>query len=476
MRRLRPVVAGGERSRARLHDCGSGTKRHAGLDIVSRHRRSLQVRLDRHRGGRRPAVLDLEGAADGLRGQAAEASGRWLRAHRVRARREARTARPIGTSYKPGRVARVGLNCATCHVGTYRESPDEPAVRSCRACRRNQMDLQGYANFLTACANDPRFNYDTLMAAIRKENPDFGWFDRLIYAASSSAPRRTASSSARARTPGSTAPAASGPAGSIRSTRTRSSSTCRSTTSVGTVDLPSLWNQRMRARMWLHWDGNNDSVEERNKSAAIGAGATPDSLDLESHEAHRELDSRPQAAALPGGADRRRRAAGRAARVGSGVRELPRGRRARRSDRSTTSANVGTDPERLNSFTPELAARHEHHRRRASRGASTISARRTATPTCRSTACGCARRTCTTGRCRRSARCSFPRSARPSSTAATTCTTGPTSASCRAVRRPRPAASGSTRLSRATAMPVISTARSSRAEERELLLEYLKTL
>ena len=38
----------------------------------------------------------------------------------------------------------------------------------------------------------------------------------------------------------------------------------------------------MRARMWLHWDGNNDSVEERNKSAAIGAGATPDSLDLES--------------------------------------------------------------------------------------------------------------------------------------------------------------------------------------------------
>ena len=35
-----------------------------------------------------------------------------------------------------------------------------------------------------------------------------------------------------------------------------------------------------RRGMWLHWDGNNDSVEERNKSAAIGAGATPESLDL----------------------------------------------------------------------------------------------------------------------------------------------------------------------------------------------------
>lgn len=41
---------------------------------------------------------------------------------------------------------------------------------------------------------------------------------------------------------------------------------------VGTADLPSLWNQRMRKGMSLHWDGNNDAVEERNKSAAIGAG------------------------------------------------------------------------------------------------------------------------------------------------------------------------------------------------------------
>ena len=51
---------------------------------------------------------------------------------------------------------------------------------------------------------------------------------------------------------------------------------------VGTVDLPSFWNQKPRQGLWLHWDGNNDLVEERNKSAAIGAGATPDSLDLPS--------------------------------------------------------------------------------------------------------------------------------------------------------------------------------------------------
>ena len=46
-------------------------------------------------------------------------------------------------------------------------------------------------------------------------------------------------------------------------------------------------------------------------------------------------------------------------------------------------------------------------------GASRISARPSATPTCRSTASGCARRTCTTARCRRCAICSSPQPKRP---------------------------------------------------------------
>src|SRR5262249_32885113 len=49
---------------------------------------------------------------------------------------------------------------------------------------------------------------------------------------------------------------------------------------VGTADLPSLWNQQIRDGLRLHWDGNNENLGERNKSAAMGAGATPVSLDL----------------------------------------------------------------------------------------------------------------------------------------------------------------------------------------------------
>lgn len=51
---------------------------------------------------------------------------------------------------------------------------------------------------------------------------------------------------------------------------------------IGPADYPSIFNQGPRQGMQLHWDGNNPSVEERNKSAALGAGVTPVTIDLKS--------------------------------------------------------------------------------------------------------------------------------------------------------------------------------------------------
>jgi hypothetical protein len=48
---------------------------------------------------------------------------------------------------------------------------------------------------------------------------------------------------------------------------------------IGASDFPSLWNQEPREGMQLHWDGDNDSVDERNLSAGIGAGITPATVD-----------------------------------------------------------------------------------------------------------------------------------------------------------------------------------------------------
>jgi hypothetical protein len=48
---------------------------------------------------------------------------------------------------------------------------------------------------------------------------------------------------------------------------------------IGASDFPSLWNQKPREGMHLHWDGNNTSVDERNLSASLGAGVTPVTAD-----------------------------------------------------------------------------------------------------------------------------------------------------------------------------------------------------
>jgi hypothetical protein len=202
-------------------------------------------------------------------------------------------SRPIGTSYKPSRFARVGLNCATCHVGSYRDTPSSPR-QIVAGMPANQMDLQGYANFLTACAQDPRFNYSTIMAAIRKENPELGWFDRFLYRFVIRATKNGILDRARENAWFNTRPP-QGPGRVDTFNPYKVLLKVPLDDTVGTADLPSLWNQRIRKGMWLHWDGNNNAVEERNKSAAIGAGATPDSLDLESMARIEEwvLDLRP---------------------------------------------------------------------------------------------------------------------------------------------------------------------------------------
>src|SRR5215510_5271320 len=125
---------------------------------------------------------------------------------------------------------------------------------------------------------------------------------------------------------------------------------------VGTVDLPSLWNQRVRRNLWLHWDGNNNLVEERNKSAAIGAGATPESLDVAALKRIEDwiMDLKPPS--FPAERiDPMRAARGRVVYSAecASCHELG----SKEIGQVTKQALLGTDPERVRSFTPELAVR-----------------------------------------------------------------------------------------------------------------------
>ena len=265
--------------------------------------------------------------------------------------------RPIGTSYLPGRVDLVGLNCATCHVGSVRDAPGAPR-RIVVGMPANQMDLQAYARFLTACANDSRFNASTLIDAIRAQNPSFGFFEGLIYrlfvvsrvrSAILERSRENAWFDVRP-------PFGPGRVDTFNPYKVLLRLGIDNDRTVGTVDLPSLWNQRMRVGLWLHWDGNNNSVDERNKSAAIGAGATPDSLDLPSMDriANWILDLKPpaypperiDATLASAGAATYQRECARCHEVG-----------APQTGHVTPLSEIATDRERVDSFTPELAAR-----------------------------------------------------------------------------------------------------------------------
>ena len=263
---------------------------------------------------------------------------------------------PMGTAKSRDWAPRVGLNCATCHVGAYRDAPGA-APKIVLGMPAHRMDLQAYARFLSACANDSRFNADTLIAAMQK-HPEFGFFDGITYRLFAIGATRKGILERDPRNAWFDKRPPQGP-GRVDTFNPYKSMFAAEThfdsdTTVGTADLPSLWNQRDRRGLWLHWDGNNDSVDERNKSAAIGAGATPDSIDLAALDriANWILDLKPPAYPT----DRINAALAATGRPlyqqhCSSCHDLGQPK----VGQTIALAEIGTDPERLNSFTPELA-------------------------------------------------------------------------------------------------------------------------
>lgn len=263
---------------------------------------------------------------------------------------------PMGASKSNDWVPRVGLNCATCHAGAYREAPGA-APKIVLGMPAHQMDLQAYARFLSACASDPRFNTATLIAAMQK-HPEFGFLDGVTYRLFAIGATRKGIQERDPRIAWFDKRPPQGP-GRVDTFNPykemfSAETNFNADTTVGTADLPSLWNQRMRRGLWLHWDGNNDSVDERNKSAAIGAGATPKSIDLAALDriANWILDLKP-----PSYPPDRINAA-----LANTGRPLYQQHCASCHDvgqpkvgQTIDIAEIGTDPERLNSFTPELA-------------------------------------------------------------------------------------------------------------------------
>ncbi|HEV7891659.1 MAG TPA: cytochrome c [Pyrinomonadaceae bacterium] len=195
--------------------------------------------------------------------------------------------RPIGFSKRRRFIDLVGFNCAACHVGVVRENESAPA-RIVVGAPANTVNLHAFLNFMFACAADNRFNPDAIVAEIRKDerlNP----IDRFLYRyAVSQLKAGFLIRKAQFDRFLSPAHAEFGPGrvDTFNPYKVNQFSDhyvgykFTDEERFGTVDFPSVWNQHPREGMNLHWDGDNDSVGERNFSAAFGAGATRENIDI----------------------------------------------------------------------------------------------------------------------------------------------------------------------------------------------------
>lgn len=191
---------------------------------------------------------------------------------------------PVGVSVVKFDVERVGFNCATCHSSIV-EYPDERRSIVLGA-PATALDLQAYTRFLADSAADSRFTADAVFTALAELDRPMDWLDRLVYyfviipRTKDTLAKRSAATAWLDQLPD------QGPG------RTDAGNPWKMTFDlnpdidplVGAVDMPSLWNQRLRDGNWNHWDGNNNSLRERNLSAALAGGATQESLDHHSIE------------------------------------------------------------------------------------------------------------------------------------------------------------------------------------------------
>ena len=190
---------------------------------------------------------------------------------------------PIGVSKRNVQgIDRVFLNCAVCHVGSVRDTP-QSAPRIILGMPGNTVDLQGFQRFLTACVKDENFTAQRIIPEIERAGTD-DWLNRQLLKLLGVSGMRDRLMLLGQRFSFMDREPDFGPGRVDTFNAPKVLLNFRmdnlpSEEWVGVCDFPSIWNQRLREGMWLHWDGNNNSVEERNRSASFGTGAIPPTLD-----------------------------------------------------------------------------------------------------------------------------------------------------------------------------------------------------
>jgi hypothetical protein len=199
-----------------------------------------------------------------------------------------RYRRAVGTTLRNYMgLERTFLNCAACHAGLVRKSDGQNEV--VLGMPSNTVDLEAFQFFLTAVAADPRFNPQDVLAAIDAQGLELDVINRLALRFIAVDQMKTLINGIGKRFEFTKFEPAFGPG------RFDTFSPAKALLNwphdyldpkerIGVVDFPSIWLQEQKREMWLHWDGNNNKLKERNRSAAFGTGANFPILDRTSVE------------------------------------------------------------------------------------------------------------------------------------------------------------------------------------------------
>jgi hypothetical protein len=195
---------------------------------------------------------------------------------------------PIGLSRRTLQgVERAWFNCALCHTGTVQKTSD--AEREIVAgMPSNNLDMYKLVSFVVGLADDPRLGPDSLIPAMKKAGAPLDLIDEVVWRFVAIPTMREGLLQQRANlAPLLAYQPAWGP-GRVDTFNPykiiqfhQNFVDLPAAEKIGVSDFPSIFSQRPRRdqKMELHWDGNNPSLQERNLSAALGAGVTERSVD-----------------------------------------------------------------------------------------------------------------------------------------------------------------------------------------------------
>ena len=194
---------------------------------------------------------------------------------------------PIGVSRRRRLgIDQVGFNCALCHTGTVRDAPSA-TPRIVLGMPAHQLDLETLVQFILDCSLDSRTTEESVAGRFAETGGHVSLFERTLLRFGFVDRLKVTTLDLRQRI----APIFANDIPRWGRGRVDTFNPYKSvqfnwpldqlpqSELIGATDFPSLWNQKPRDGMHLHWDGNNTSVDERNLSAALGAGVTPATVD-----------------------------------------------------------------------------------------------------------------------------------------------------------------------------------------------------